>query len=624
MQARHIKIIQLLLNNQREYISSAEIANYVNVSNRTARNDIKLINANNATPHLITSYKSRGFKLNFDNYTLAEIKNIVAQLSTYQDKVIIAIGYHLLMDKKSHTIKEIMRDYTLSKTEASEIINQIQAWSAAFNLQITVHKRNGIRVQGSETQIRNALLHLDQLIEGHQGVEQLILNELPQAHRQTIATIIERTLNEHHIATSQAQLQQLLIHFIIIYKRRDYSTDDITTNQQSLEIAKTCMACINETLGYQINETTAKLFSFFISHHFNQFSLSLQRELVKSFIDTLIKKMEQQTNFAFSNDQLFKENILTHFSKMYYRIINDIYVNNPLTTSIKTQYPYMFNTLYEVITSLQKSINLTLNEDEIAFLTVHFQAAYDREHQKQRPIRTLIACYYGIGISNLLETKITQHYPQIKVIDTVTLEQITQYDFTNIDLLITTHQPDQINTNRIQVIQVSPLLDTTDREKLNKAVQNATRTQKSQQSSGSINTHIISQEITSMQEVFDMTASILQTTEHDPTIVDTYIKNTYTREQSSSTYIGNGIAIPHGNPKALKHSQILVFTSQRGVHWRHHKAHLIFFLAIADKDAHETKHIMQAIARLNESDVTELLRLDDQQLKSQLNTLFYE
>ena len=43
MQARHIKIIQLLLNNQSEFISATEIANYVNVSNRTARNDIKLI-----------------------------------------------------------------------------------------------------------------------------------------------------------------------------------------------------------------------------------------------------------------------------------------------------------------------------------------------------------------------------------------------------------------------------------------------------------------------------------------------------------------------------------------------------------------------------------------------------
>lgn len=624
MQARHIKIIQLLLNNQSEFISATEIANYVNVSNRTARNDIKLINANNSTPNLITSYKSRGFKLNFDNYTLAEIENIVAHLSTYQDKVVITIGYHLLIDKKSHTIKEIMRVHQLSKTEVSEIINQIQAWSASFNLQITVHKRNGIRVRGSETQIRNALLHLDQLIEGHQGVEQLILNELPHAHRQTIATIIERTLNDHHIATSQAQLQQLLIHFIIIYKRRDYSTDDITTNQQSLNIAKTCMTRINDALGYQINETTAKLFSFFISHHFNQFSLSLQRELVKSFIDTLIEKMEQQTNFSFSNDHLFKENILTHFSKMYYRIINHVYVNNPLTTRIKTQYPYMFNTLYEVLTLLQKSINLTLNEDEIAFLTVHFQAAYDREHQKQRPIRTLIACYYGIGISNLLETKITQDYPQIKVIDTITLEQITHYDFTNIDLLITTHQPDQIDTNRTQILQVSPLLDTTDQEKLDKAIKKATRTQKSQQSPGSINPHIISQEITSMQEVFDTAANSLHTAEPDSKIIDTYIKNAYTREQSSSTYIGNGIAIPHGNPKALNHSQILVFTSQRGIHWRHHKAHLIFFLAIADKDAHETKHIMQSIARLTEADVTELLQLDHEQLKSQLNTLFYE
>ncbi len=45
-----------------------------------------------------------------------------------------------------------------------------------------------------------------------------------------------------------------------------------------------------------------------------------------------------------------------------------------------------------------------MSEDEIAFLTIHFQAAIERRTKTQ--LNVVIACYYGLGVSNFLETKI--------------------------------------------------------------------------------------------------------------------------------------------------------------------------------------------------------------------------
>lgn len=55
---RHIKLIQLLLNNAQTFISGNEVSNYLNVSNRTVRNDIKVINAT-FIDEVIVSVKSR-------------------------------------------------------------------------------------------------------------------------------------------------------------------------------------------------------------------------------------------------------------------------------------------------------------------------------------------------------------------------------------------------------------------------------------------------------------------------------------------------------------------------------------------------------------------------------------
>ena len=69
MLERHAKLIRLLLNNSNRFLSADEIANYLNVSNRTVRNDIKYINVE-VLSSLIASVKGRGFKVNQDLYSI--------------------------------------------------------------------------------------------------------------------------------------------------------------------------------------------------------------------------------------------------------------------------------------------------------------------------------------------------------------------------------------------------------------------------------------------------------------------------------------------------------------------------------------------------------------------------
>ena len=55
---RQLKLVQLFLNNQSSYLTSDEIATYLNVSNRTARNDIKIVNMS-LLAELIISVKAK-------------------------------------------------------------------------------------------------------------------------------------------------------------------------------------------------------------------------------------------------------------------------------------------------------------------------------------------------------------------------------------------------------------------------------------------------------------------------------------------------------------------------------------------------------------------------------------
>ncbi len=112
--------------------------------------------------------------------------------------------------------------------------------------------------------------------------------------------------------------------------------------------------------------------------------------------------------------------------------------------------------------------DIEMSEDEIAFLTIHFQAAIERRTKTQ--LNVVIACYYGLGVSNFLETKINNLSEELSVINTIKLENITHYHFDNVDLLITTHDiPKQtlnILPKHLTTIKVAPLFSEDDRHKI--------------------------------------------------------------------------------------------------------------------------------------------------------------
>ena len=67
--------------------------------------------------------------------------------------------------------------------------------------------------------INNAILHLNQLSEKDNSVEDLILNELPKSHINIIFNIVQENLEKYRINTSAFKIKQLVIHLIIMKRK---------------------------------------------------------------------------------------------------------------------------------------------------------------------------------------------------------------------------------------------------------------------------------------------------------------------------------------------------------------------------------------------------------------------
>lgn len=611
MLIRHAKLIRLLLNNSNHYLSADEIANYLSVSNRTVRNDIQYINGE-IINRLITSVKGKGYKLNHNHYDETELETLIHSYLTKENEKLMKIGYELLMYQKPTTIDQIESAFMVTKAEANDYINRIKAWCASFDINVEVIKKKGVTITGNEMNIRNAILHLNQLSNNEKTVEGLILNEIPQAHIKTICHIIKNRLAQHYIFTSNMRIQQLLIHLVIIIKREKVSEDSWVINEEAEEIAMQCIEDINHKLAYGLSKDTAKLFSFFISYYFNKYDLGIETFFVESYVARMIHQMEKIVGINFTQDNILRENIRVHFSRAYLRIAKNVYINNPLTDEIKKYYPFVFNALYETVKYLAKDSNLSLVEDEIAFLALHFQSSIDRN--KKDEVNIVITCYYGLGISSLLEVKIANLDSHINIVDTLKLERLSHYNFSNIDMLITTHPIDTADLpNTLHVIEVSPLLSDNDINQIKSFINNKRNPVLKQDEISAIQFDVqtMTDEETATH-VFENAQSMLM---KQHAITESYMKSALEREKFASTYIGNGISMPHGDPAKVLRSHVIIFKCPHGLLWKQNKVKLVFFLAIANSDTSAMKKIIHVIAGLNEYDVDQLMTMDVQHLK---------
>ena len=74
-----------------------------------------------------------------------------------------------------------------------------------------------------------------------------------------------------------------------------------------------------------------------------------------------------------------------------------------------------------------------VSEDEVGYLTVHFQAAMERQIARKR---VLLVCSTGIGTSHLLKSRILRAFPEWTIVDVISAANLSQVLPDNIELII--------------------------------------------------------------------------------------------------------------------------------------------------------------------------------------------
>nr|WP_225418940.1 BglG family transcription antiterminator [Lacticaseibacillus jixianensis] len=274
-------------------------------------------------------------------------------------------------------------------------------------------------------------------------------------------------------------------------------------------------------------------------------------------------------------DDTLLRNLALHLRPALVRVSHGISITNPYREDVKKNFPMAFQAALDLTVALKKKTQLTLSEDEIAYLALHFQSFFERRHGADQDVRIAIVCSTGYGTAELLRQRVKDKFPEMEVTATLSVNELmhTQVDA---DIIISTI-PLKMNDSR--VIQVSPFLNDQEMTLLGKLEKNIRKSKYAKHAFLNMlspATTIVNVKCgTKKAAINDLTAVLEQAgyVDHD------MAESALAREALASTVIGN-CAIPHGDMKHVVKPAIGLLTSKSGIPWDGERVHVVFFVAL--------------------------------------------
>lgn len=613
MNARQKDILLILLTKPGQHLLVQDIAEKLKCSEKTVRNDLKIIEdflAKNSSASIIKK-PGRGVLIEINDEEKAHLFN---QLLHEREKGQegsdeqrnLKIAFQLLMNIHPITIQELASQYYINKLIIKKDLDKIQEWLRPFQLTIVSKQKIGIYIEGAEKDKRMALVHLLQLNRSNEDQNRVTLDRFSPHEISLVKKELLQLQNKYAIYFTDETIERLIIHVLIIISRTKMKQhvsieEGISIPDQQLNMSKDWLDKLSAAFAVHFPKEETSYLAKQISGgtlRQRQAVPILQNDLLETFIPKMIQRISELTMIDFTSDQDLKDGLKVHLYSTLNRLHYGLDVENPMLHEIKKMYTYMFDMLLFVLQEMNEAFNLRIPEEEAAYLTLYFQASVERRQRQQTDVKkVVIVCHMGMGTSQLLRTRIERKFSSIHIVGCIAKVELKDFLLRNdIDFIISTIP---LTETDVPSIVVSPLLQQVEERRLETYIH-----QLGNSENESILLDYTEASIVKLQldfehryEVIEYLANVLY--EHG-IVEKEYAHQAILREKISPTSIGSGMAIPHGHPSFLKKSAIAIGTLKQPIEWGAEKVSLVFLLALRNDESEKTKKLFQAISQLSE------------------------
>lgn len=477
---RFLEIIRLLLKHD-DYITIDEISKQLNVSNKTIRNDLQQVgewlkendlNLVKKTGVGVTIEGNKTIKLNV--YHSIKKKNDDNFDYSPQGRRIY-IGMKLVLDTNCR-IYELANDLYVSRATIHKDIAALTFDLQAHKLQLYRKNNNGLRIEGSEKNLRHFLIELMSNDNGYSIFTKMVQDtkyicdgsllfpalDFNDDEVLELLQVLEAAANPYLHSLLFTSLVQVMLYITVTYIRvqeKHYiSLSDSFIKELSFQPyfkdVEQLVNVIEEHYHIKFPEMEKRYLQvFFISlQNTDHIPESDQKEAIE-ITKLLIKEWGHLLNLDFTNDEELYHVTFSHICPAITRFRHNITIENPLIVDIESIYANTFAIVKKSVYIIEDFYQCKVSDEETGFLALHLAAALDRI---KKPLNTIIVSHGSIGATNLLANKIKTQFPELKIISVKSNITIYDTDLDDIDLILSTTE--LLIDKKIPMLTINTLL----------------------------------------------------------------------------------------------------------------------------------------------------------------------
>ncbi len=309
-------------------------------------------------------------------------------------------------------------------------------------------------------------------------------------------------------------------------------------------------------------------------------------------------------------DEAFITRLAIHLGNLVARARENAHTRNPLTRSIKSSYPLIFDIAVYIASIVQKERDITVDDDEISYIALHLGSHLERVSRREERVSCTIVCPSYYDLHAILRTRIERELgSEVSVEFVVTRTDIDPRELTS-DIVISTIPT---TSARDGVVVVQPFLTDDDIDAIRTAASRVRRQRR--------RTRIADE----LLEYFDEALFFSPPPGNDPESIirglgaalvdagiadDDYVEAALERERMSSTAFTETLAVPHAMGLTAERTAIAIALSPTPIAWGDARVSVIAFIAFSAEGRARFQPLFDQFVDVfaNRRDVTELVR----------------
>lgn len=642
---RETQILKLLFDHKHTYLTSQEIASGIDVSNRTARKYLHLLEDALKQESLATieAKQGNGYQLKiedarrFDEFYLEEVKSQMASkdITTIQesnDRQYYILN-RLFFEQSAVYVDAIADELFVSRSTISNDLVEIKKLITPYQIELQSKSNKGIFIVGNEQNIRHFIMNYFFMERLHDNLFafSMYANLLEGISVEEIVIIVLDECRESQLKLSDFIVYNLVLHIGLAIKRiqNGFFMDiqaPISFDEDSIEYqtALKILARIEHAVGITFSSEEADFIALHLKNKITAKTIfkkadATEEQIRVQLLETL-KAIDQDTPFDLEHDTILIDGLMLHFIPLLTRLQNNSSIENPLLEEIKTQYPDLFELTVNYFSKMPVFRSYQVTEGEWAYLAIHITAAVERYFNEQKT-HVLVICATGLGSSQMIKNRLEREFgSRILIEKVISYYEIAEQDLSHIDLVISSINLGNIVLNA-PIVNVSVFLGKDDIQKINHEISSNKGSYFVAGRKESDRKELVEEQVELIERSFkpDLFYFVGEHSTKDAVLreliskieavegtdlQENFLKQLKLRESYSSVVFSEFMAVPHPIEALTKEGHVAVAVAPEGITWdkEYQNIQLVFLLSPDKFGKFEIDKVSQMLVEIMEDD----------------------